>query len=66
MKVARVTVRAMTQGLMAGRDGLGETLAGSDGGGGVVFTGSIRVAVAISVSLPSEWLWTVGALPCSL
>jgi hypothetical protein len=62
MKVARVTVRAMIQGLMAGRDGLGATLAGSGGGGGAILTGSISVAVGILMGLPSESLWTVGAL----
>lgn len=60
MKVARVTVRATIQGLMVGRAGLGFVASG--GWGGAILTGSNRVAVAISVSLLSESLWTVGAV----
>jgi hypothetical protein len=62
MKVARVTVRAMIQGLMAGRAAFGPgfgAFAGSGGEGGAVLTGSIRVAVAIGSDLLSESLWTL-------
>ena len=64
MKVARVTVRAMTQGLMAGRADLG---AGLTGGGGAILAGSMSVAVAIGVSdLPCESLWTLAVVCRSL
>ena len=63
MNVASVTVRAMIQGLMAGRAALGAGfvgIAGSGGGGGAIFAGSVSVAVAISMGIPSESLRTVS------
>jgi hypothetical protein len=57
MKVARVTVRAMTQGLMTGRDfGLaGESSFGVDGGataGAVAAAGGSKTAWVATVTVP--------------
>jgi len=51
MKVARVTVRATTQGLMMGRGFAGFDW-GGDEGGGAVLTGYSMVAVAMRVASP--------------
>jgi hypothetical protein len=55
MKVARVTVRATTQGLMTGR-GFADFDWGGAEEGGAVLTGYSRVAVAIRVCSPLMWL----------
>ena len=59
MKVARVTVRAMTQGLMAGRDfGLAAALVFGLGGfpGGLLESSLVGSAVTSSSSVKTAWL----------